>query len=419
MDPGEKTAESARSKQPALGFEPKTVLLTGGAGFIGSHVACLLARSGVELVVVDKLDYCASLENLRDVSALPNVAFVKQDITDVGAVKKLFESYPLIDTVMHFAAQTHVDNSFGNSFTFTHNNVMGTHVMLEAAKLHGKVKRFIHVSTDEVYGDGASGLASTEASSFAPTNPYAATKCAAECLVQAYGRSFGLPTIITRSNNIYGPKQYPEKLIPKFISLLLKRREARAKGVGTADLPRLPIHGNGLNARNYLFAADVAAAFNMILRHGTVGQVYNIGTSLVKRNIDVAEDLVRAFEFPSESASTSTKSATTTSPAMAAGSRALDVACYIKYVSDRPFNDLRYTLDSSKLEKLGWSPSTSWEDGLRRTIDWYTANPTYYGDISKCLVAHPRAGLVETSNAGSLSSTLTTDKPTASDATRV
>ena len=336
-DPDE--SQNPSGAQTAEEFLPKAIMLTGGAGFIGSHVACRLATAGFPLVIVDKLDYCASMANLAEIIDLDHVTFCKQDITDIDAVTTIFRHHPEIDTVMHFAAQTHVDNSFGNSFTFTHNNVMGTHVLLEASKVHD-IKRFVHVSTDEVYGDGASGIASTECSSFAPTNPYAATKCAAECLVKAYERSFGLPTIITRSNNIFGPKQYPEKLIPKFISLLLRQQKAATRrsdaGQPSAVEFKLPIHGDGQNCRNYLFCDDVAAAFELILRRGVVGEIYNIGTELVKKNMEVAADLIKSFGFAQ----------------LGSDDAAGGVSDYIEYVSDRPFNDLRYTLDSSKLNEV-------------------------------------------------------------------
>ena len=406
---------SPPSPQQQEDYVPRGVLLTGGAGFIGSHVVCHLAALGMYVVVVDKLDYCANEANFDEVRHLPHVHFAKQDVTELAGLLQVFKEHPELDTVMHFAAQSHVDNSFGNSFTFTHNNVMGTHVILEAAKQQkGRVRRFIHVSTDEVYGDGESGAASTESTAFAPTNPYAATKCAAECLVQAYARSFGLPTIVTRSNNIYGPKQYPEKLIPKFISLLLERRnhnnqrennqnggvsggggsdggggieEAPGPGPGPGPGPaaiavspappyrRLPIHGDGRNCRNFLFTADVVAAFEVVLRRGRVGGVYNIGTDVVKSNNEVATDLVRAFGFPlrqpvqqqqpqqqqqQQQQQVDGAEGVGAAAGQAAGGEATtttageqpDLSEYVEYVSDRPFNDLRYPLDTTKLEEV-------------------------------------------------------------------
>ncbi|KAK9726050.1 hypothetical protein RND81_05G186800 [Saponaria officinalis] len=255
---------------------------------------------------------------------------------------------------MHFAAQTHVDNSFGNSFEFTKNNIYGTHVLLEACKVTGKqIKRFIHVSTDEVYGetDEDAAVGNHETSQLLPTNPYSATKAGAEMLVMAYGRSYGLPVITTRGNNVYGPNQFPEKMIPKFILLAMK------------GLP-LPIHGDGSNVRSYLYCEDVAEAFETILHKGEVGHVYNIGTLKERRVIDVAKEICQLFSRnPDET---------------------------IKFVENRPFNDQRYFLDDQKLKKLGWSEKTSWKEGLIKTMEWYVSNPGWWGDVSGALVPHPR-----------------------------
>jgi dTDP-glucose 4,6-dehydratase len=224
-------------------YTPQNILITGGAGFIGSHVVLLLAKKYPQynIINLDKLDYCSSLVNLSSVSSLPNYKFIKGDICSPDLINYIFKTHD-IDTVLHFAAQTHVDNSFGNSFSFTRNNVMGTHVLLEAAKEHWKNKnknndnsndnigtghRFIHVSTDEVYGEGVrdDAKAMEEEHVLEPTNPYAATKAAAEFVVKSYHRSFQLPIIITRGNNVYGPHQFPEKLIPKFIHQLDRHKK--------------------------------------------------------------------------------------------------------------------------------------------------------------------------------------------------
>ena len=276
-----------------------------------------------------------------------------------------------IDTIMHFAAQTHVDNSFGNSFTFTESNIMGTHVLLEAAK-EARVKLFVHVSTDEVYGEGSSGVASHEGTILEPTNPYAATKAGAEHLVKAYHRSFSLPIIITRGNNVYGPHQYPEKIIPKFINQLMR------------GLP-LTLHGSGDNTRNYLYVEDVARAFDAILHKGTVGDIYNIGGNNEFSNAEVARTLLSLMQL-----------------ADGPGGIAAAEAKWIVRVPDRPFNDLRYPLDCSKLHDLGWSEEVTWTVGLRRTVDWYAK---YSGnwrieDVEAALVAHPRRGLLATQLAG-------------------
>lgn len=277
-----------------------------------------------------------------------------------------------IDTVMHFAAQTHVDNSFGNSFTFTESNIMGTHVLLEAAK-EAKVKLFVHVSTDEVYGEGSSGEASHEGSMLEPTNPYAATKAGAEHLVQAYRRSFGMPVIITRGNNVYGPHQYPEKIIPKFINQLMR------------GLP-LTLHGTGDNTRNYLFVEDVARAFECILHAGRVGEIYNIGGSNEKSNVEVARTLLASMGLVEREG----------------GDAAAAEAKWLVRVPDRPFNDLRYPLDCSKLAALGWTERMDWVTGLATTVEWYKrfSGNWRLEDVESALVAHPRRGLLASAMVG-------------------
>ncbi|GAA0182329.1 dehydratase [Lithospermum erythrorhizon] len=333
---------------------PKNILITGAAGFIASHVANRLVRNYPEykIVVLDKLDYCSNLKNLNPSRSSPNFKFVKGDIASDDLVNYLLITES-IDTIMHFAAQTHVDNSFGNSFEFTKNNIYGTHVLLEACKVTGQIKRFIHVSTDEVYGetDEDAVVGNHEASQLLPTNPYSATKAGAEMLVMAYGRSYGLPVITTRGNNVYGPNQFPEKLIPKFI-LLAMRGES------------LPIHGDGSNVRSYLYCEDVAEAFEVILHKGEVGHVYNVGTKKERRVIDVATDVCKLFSKDTENC--------------------------IRFVENRPFNDQRYFLDDQKLKNLGWSERTAWEEGLKKTIDWYIKNPDWWGDVSGALLPHPR-----------------------------
>ncbi|CAD6203120.1 unnamed protein product [Miscanthus lutarioriparius] len=324
-------------------YEPKNILITGAAGFIASHVANRLVRNYLhyKIVVLDKLDYCSSLKNLNPSRASPNLKFVKGDIASADLVNHLLVTES-IDTIMHFAAQTHVDNSFGNSFEFTKNNIYGTHI-----------RRFIHVSTDEVYGetDEDAVVGNHEASQLLPTNPYSATKAGAEMLVMAYGRSYGLPVITTRGNNVYGPNQFPEKLIPKFILLAMR------------GLP-FPIHGDGSNVRSYLYCEDVAEAFEVVLHKGEVGHVYNIGTVKERRVIDVAKDICRLF--------------------------GLDTEKVIRFVENRPFNDQRYFLDDQKLKRLGWAECTPWEEGLKKTIEWYTTNPDYWGDVTGALLPHPR-----------------------------
>jgi UDP-glucose 4,6-dehydratase len=336
-------------------YTPKNILITGGCGFIGSHVVMLLVNKypHYKIVNYDKLDYCSSLKNLEAIASKPNYKFVKGNILSADLVNYILKVEE-IDTIVHFAAQTHVDNSFGNSFQFTETNVLGTHVLLEAAKAAG-IKRFIHVSTDEVKGE------STKADCdeiMEPTNPYAASKAAAELVARSYQRSFNLPLIITRSNNVYGPHQYPEKIIPKFISLLNRGR-------------KLYIHGNGSNHRNYIFAEDVARAFDSVIHQGKLGKVYSIGSDDCYSNLDVARRLLKAFGLQDKEDE------------------------YLEYVEDRLFNDLRYYIDSSETKKLGWKQEMSFEEGLAQTIEWYRNTQNYDNWISPVeatLIPHPRVG---------------------------
>lgn len=356
-------------------FKPNKILITGGCGFIASNVLCKLVKKypEVKFINVDKLDYCASLKNLKELETgdspemieyLSNYKFYLADITDFHAIDKIFEK-ELPDTIMHFAAHTHVDNSFGNSFHFTQNNIYGTHVLLEVAKKYN-IKRFIHVSTDEVYGE-FDGASASENSLLNPTNPYSASKAGAEFIARSYYKSFNLPLIITRGNNVYGPKQYPEKLIPKFITLLNK------------GLP-CPIHGKGLEKRSFIYVDDVVNAFDVILHYGKIGEIYNIGTDEEISNIDVAKKLLELYGETEDK---------------------------LYYVENRCFNDLRYTLNTSKLNNLGWNVSVDFDEGLKRTIEWYdnvlsedASHPfklnenndgaKYWENIDEAIVPHPR-----------------------------
>lgn len=331
-------------------YNPKKILITGGAGFIASNVIVDLIKKypQVKIVNVDKLDYCSSLKNLTEIENCNNYKFYPVDITDFHMIDKIFEiENP--DTVMHFAAHTHVDNSFGNSFNFTHNNIYGTHVLLEVSKKYN-IKRFIHVSTDEVYGEFDDKIVD-EKSTLNPTNPYSASKVGAEFIAKSYYKSFDLPLIITRGNNVYGPKQYPEKLIPKFIIRL-------NRGLSC------PIHGEGLEKRSFIYIDDVVEAFDVILHKGIVGEIYNIGTKEEKTNISVAKELLKFYNF--------------------------NEFDKIYFVQNRCFNDQRYTLNTDKLNKLGWSPKINFKEGLKKTIEWYTKNKNHWDNIEQALVPHPR-----------------------------
>ena len=306
--------------------------------------------------MLDKLDYCAGLRNLEAVSSLPNFRLVVGDITCADLVLHLLRE-ERVDTVLHFAAQTHVDASFGNSFAFTRNNVVGTHALLEAARACGTVRRFLHVSTDEVYGTeaavAAGGAAAAEAAALQPTNPYAATKAAAEMLVKAYAASYRLPCVVTRSNNVYGPGQYPEKLVPKFALLAAAGR-------------RLPVHGDGAALRSFLHVRDAAAAFDVVLHAGADGGVFNVGSRRERSVLDVAAAVCAHF--------------------------GRDPAQAVEHVADRLFNDARYCIDDARLAALGWAPAVAWEDGLAETIDWYVRHVApggWWPAHEAALAAHP------------------------------
>ena len=285
---------------------------------------------------------------------LLHVKFIKGDLRSVDLLNHVFKSEK-IDVVMHFAAQSHVDNSFGNSFEFTKNNIEGTHALLESVRLAGSVERFIHISTDEVYGESSfeTDSSNTEHSSLlAPTNPYSASKAGAEMLVMAYGRSYGLPYIITRGNNVYGPNQYPEKAVPKFTLLALRGKH-------------ISIHGDGLATRSYMHVCDAASAFDFILRKGELSHVYNIGACEERTVLSVAQDVCRLLKRNPEDT--------------------------ITHVTDRAFNDRRYFIDSSKLQALGWRQQVTWEQGLRETVDWYKTEDlsSYWHDFEAALTPHP------------------------------
>lgn len=302
------------------------------------------------------MDYCATLNNTAQLDKEPNFTFHKGDITKHEDVMDCLRKYD-IDTVMHFAAQTHVDLSFGNSNDFTNTNVVGTHVLLECVKSYG-VQKFIHVSTDEVYGEVKDdGKDLLEDALLLPTNPYAASKAAAEMYVEAYRKSFQVPAIVVRSNNVYGPHQFPEKVIPKF-SMLLQRNQ------------KLSLHGDGTHTRRYLYAGDAADAFDTILHKGQVGHIYNVGSSDEISNFTLCSMLLGEFGFSNE-----TKD---------------EVYEHVVHCEDRPFNDHRYAVDGSKLKQLGWQQKTPFKEGLRTTVDWYRKyGGTWWGDISDRLTPFP------------------------------
>lgn len=298
----------------------RRILVTGGCGFIGSNfINKHLANHPNDFIVnIDRLDYCA---NETNVESNANYTFVKGDINDSELVSLLLNKYQ-IDTVIHFAAQSHVDNSFQEwrSLDFTRDNVLGTHTLLECCRIYKKIHRFVHMSTDEVYGEVTLDHAGCcpERSILNPTNPYAATKAGAEMIVRSYHHSFGIPVILVRCNNVYGPNQYPEKLIPKFTKLLQENKKCT-------------IHGSGQTRRNFIHAYDVANAIDIIIEKGKVGKIYNIGTDNEYSVLEIAEMLIQRLK-PGE-----------------------PVENWIEFVADRYMNDFRYSIDSSELRKLGWT----------------------------------------------------------------
>ncbi|KAI0520677.1 hypothetical protein F5B22DRAFT_634966 [Xylaria bambusicola] len=344
-------------------FEPssevRNIMVTGGAGFIAGWLVRHLTITyphAYHIVSFDSLEYCSSLNNTRMLNHKKNFTFYHGDITNPKEVLECMKRYN-IDTVFHFAAQSHVDLSFDNSYNFTYTNVYGIHVMLENAK-KVRIKRFIHISTDEVYGEvNDSDDDLLETSLLAPTNPYAASKAAAEMLVHSYAKSFKLPVIVVRSNNVYGPHQFPEKIIPKF-SLLLQRGRP------------MVLHGDESHKRRYLFAADAVDAFDTILHRGEVGQVYNVGSYDEISNIKLCTLLLEAMHIPFKTQGELDK--------------------WVTHTHDRPFNDQRYAVDDSKLRQLGWVQKTSIQKGLTITLNWYSQfGENWWGNISNILSPYP------------------------------
>lgn len=312
------------------------ILITGGCGFIASNfVHYLLERHDYRIINLDALTYAGNPENLREFENNPRYKFIHGRIEDVNAVKKALRG---VDRVVHFAAESHVDRSITNAQPFIQTNVAGTQVLLDACR-QAKIDRFIHVSTDEVYGSLGDKDRFTETTPLAPNSPYAASKAASDLLVRATAKTHGLPAIITRCSNNYGPYQFPEKLIPLMITNALE------------DKP-LPVYGDGLNVRDWIHVTDHCAALDTVLHRGIVGETYNIGGESERKNIDVVKTILRLLE-KSES--------------------------LITFVDDRPGHDRRYAMDIKKIKRqLKWSPAVTFEKGLELTIDWYRRNEKWW-----------------------------------------
>ncbi len=334
----------------------RRILVTGGAGFIGSHLVRRLVNNYPDYLIVnfDALTYCGNPANLKDVENAPNYRFVHGNICDAEAVEKAFANFD-IDGVINLAAESHVDRSIKDPLAFVRSNVMGTLTLLEAArKAWGDRKdvRFHQVSTDEVYGSlEPDGGFFTEETRYDPHSPYSASKASADHFVRAYHDTYGLPTVITNCSNNYGPYQFPEKLIPLFLNNIVERRP-------------LPVYGEGLNVRDWLYVEDHAAALDLVFHRAADGSTYNIGGHNEWRNIDIVNLLIETADRK-------------------LGRPAGADRDLITYVTDRKGHDLRYAIDASKLERdLGWAPSVQFEEGLDRTVDWYLTHQEWINDIT-------------------------------------
>jgi len=319
----------------------KNLLITGGCGFIGSNYINYIFNkyNDFNIVNIDAMYYCASETNIEEeIRNSERYRLIKGNLCSYDLVYHIITSYK-IDYVIHFAAQSHVQNSFEDALQYTNDNIVGTHNLLEVVRRYGKVKKFIHVSTDEVYGESMlehDESKKTEESILCPTDPYAATKASAELIAQSYYYSFNMPIIITRGNNVYGPNQYPEKIVPKFIKLLFEDK-------------KVTIQGDGSNVRAFIHVADVVNAFDIILEKGVIGEIYNIGSDdneeyTVKY---VAEMLIKKIK------------------------KTDNYSEYIEYITDRPFNDKRYYISNEKIKRLGWNITKNFDEGIDNLIEMY------------------------------------------------
>jgi len=316
------------------------LLITGGLGFIGSNFIRHIMNKYPDYWVInlDKMTYAGNPENLKDIEKDPHYKFVRGCITNEDLVNELVSS-ERPDVIIHFAAESHVDRSIHGSLDFIHTNVMGTRVLLDAAKNY-KIERFIYISTDEVYGDIEVG-SFKEDDPFAPNSPYSASKAAGDLLSRAYFKTFKVPVLITRSSNNYGPYQYPEKLMPLFITNILEGK-------------KVPLYGDGLNIRDWLYVLDNCSGIDMILHRGKDGEAYNIGGDNERTNREITEIILKELDKDES---------------------------WIEYVKDRPGHDRRYSLNSEKIKKLGWQPKYDFETAIKEKVDWYKNNVDWWKRI--------------------------------------
>ena len=334
----------------------RNILVTGGAGFIGSHLVRLLVNKyqNYHIINMDVLTYAGNLENLKDIENKENYTFVKCDICDFKKVKQVFLDYK-IDSVIHLAAESHVDRSIEDPFSFAQTNVMGTLSLIQAAKEYWKGnfsnKLFYHVSTDEVYGSIEKTGYFTEKTNYDPHSPYSASKASSDHFVRAFSDTYGLPTVISNCSNNYGSYQFPEKLIPLFINNIVNNKP-------------LPVYGKGENVRDWLYVEDHARAIDVIFHKGKLGDTYNIGGSNEWKNIDLIKVIIKTVDkMLGRDEGTSDK--------------------LITYVKDRAGHDLRYAIDSSKLKnELGWEPSLQFEEGIEKTVKWYLDNKKWIDRVT-------------------------------------
>ena len=334
----------------------KKILITGGAGFIGSHVVRRFVTNypNYQIFNLDALTYAGNLENIIDIQEATNYTFIKGDIVDADFINDLFQKHQF-EGVLHLAAESHVDRSITDPLSFVRTNVIGTMNLLNAAKTIWagamKGKRFYHISTDEVYGSlGATGLF-TETTAYDPNSPYSASKASSDHFVRAYGETYGLPYVITNCSNNYGPNHFPEKLIPLFINNIINKKP-------------LPVYGDGNYTRDWLFVEDHAVAIDLVFHEGKNHETYNIGGFNEWKNIDLVKLLCQQMDVK-------------------LNRKAGESAELITYVKDRPGHDLRYAIDASKISKeLGWKPSVTFEEGLERTIEWYLSNDAWLKNVT-------------------------------------